>query len=89
MPLSSQRLFAGALKFGLIEKVGEVRIGVNDADEVGYGSRARPPLSCSAWRSIVWTLPAVQRCVASSSRVRTLTYPPKLTPWQAAWRAVP
>lgn len=89
MPLPSQRLVAGALKFGLIEKIGEVRVGVNDADEVGYGSRAYPPLSYSAWRSMVWTLPAVLRCVARTSRVRTLTYPPKLTAWPTTRRAVP
>jgi hypothetical protein len=74
MPFSSQRVITGALKFGLIEKVGEVRIGVNDADEFGYRTRARPPPSCSAWGSTAGKLPAAQRCIASVGRVRTLTY---------------
>ena len=67
MPLASQRLITGALKFGLVEKVGEVRIRVNDADEFGYRARTRPSPSCLAFRSTAGTLPAAPRCLAGSA----------------------
>jgi hypothetical protein len=37
--LTRQRLAARALELGLVKQVGEIGISVDDADQVGYGSR--------------------------------------------------
>src|SRR5436309_14962306 len=49
---AGQRLAAGALELVLVQQAGQIRVGINDADEIGQRTHAHSPVANVTGRTL-------------------------------------